>query len=111
MIKSDINDVSYNSILEARDDSFFEDIFSFKTRIFRSLVCEPPSSRFIKVKFKIEIELKRSKRNRFEKNFGEEFFTYLVEGDPCTYDETISSSDLSYWKKVINSEIQSIRKN
>ena len=27
VIKSDISDISYNSILEARDASFFEDIF------------------------------------------------------------------------------------
>ena len=96
MIKYDISNISYNSILEARDTSFFKDIFSFKTRISRSLVCEPSSSRSIELEFKTETKLKRSKRNRIEKNFREEFFTYLIEDDPCTYDETMSSSDSLY---------------
>ena len=96
MIKSNISDISYNSILEARDASFFEDIFCFKTKISRSLECELSSSRSMDLEFETKTELKRSKSMRIEKNFEEEFFTYLVEDDPCTYDEAMSSSDSSY---------------
>ena len=106
MIKSDISNINFNLILEARDASFFEDIFPFKTRISRFLECKPSSSRSIDLELKTKIELRKSKKIRIKKIFEEELFTYLVEGDPCTYDEAMSSSDSSYWKKAINSEIQ-----
>ena len=96
VIKSDISDISFNSILEARDASFFENIFPFKTKIFRSLECESSSSRFMELELETETKLKRSKRIRIEKNFRKFFFTYLVEGDPHTYDEAMSLSDSSY---------------
>ena len=100
VIKSDISDISYNLILKARDASFFEDIFCFKTRISRSLECELSSSRSMDLELETETELRRSNRIRIEKNFGKKFFTYLVEGDPYTYDEAISSSDSSFRRKL-----------
>ena len=90
---------------------FFEDIFFFKIRISRSLECKPSSFRSIELELETKIELRRSKRNRIERNFGEKFFTYLVEGDSYTYDDGMSSSNSSYWKQAINSEIQSILEN
>ena len=111
VIKSEISDISDNSILEARDASFFENIFSFKTKISRPIECEPSSSRAKEWELEIEPELRRSKRKRFEKDFGEDSFTFLIEGEPSTYDEVMSSSKSSYWKEAIDSEIKSILEN
>ena len=44
-------------------------------------------------------------------SFGPNFLTNLVENEPQMYEEAISSPETSYWKEVINSEIESIIQN
>jgi hypothetical protein len=39
------------------------------------------------------------------------FFTYLVDKDPLTYSEVISSFDSLFWKEAIKVEIDSILQN
>ena len=46
-----------------------------------------------------------------EKNFGDDFYTFLIEGDPTTYKEAMISVDAPFWKEVINSEVESILQN
>ena len=58
-----------------------------------------------------EVEPRRSKRIRVEKSFGQDFLTYILEGEPQTYKETINSTDGLMWKEAINSEIDSILYN
>ena len=70
-------------------------------------------------------QLRRSKRTRKSKDFGNDFFFYLVEGsresvfrcvpycynvelDPRTYKEAMSSPNASFWKEAIDDEITSI---
>ena len=43
-------------------------------------------------------ELRRSKRQRKEFSFGDDFYTYLVENEPFSYFEAISSLDALLWK-------------
>ena len=40
----------------------------------------------------------RSKRQRKEVSFGDGFYTYLIENEPSSYFEAISSSDALLWK-------------
>ena len=58
-----------------------------------------------------EIELRRSKRVRKETDFGKDFFTFLIDDDPLTYKEAISSPDAPFWKEAINNELESILSN
>ncbi|KAK3016456.1 hypothetical protein RJ639_007811 [Escallonia herrerae] len=75
-----------------------------------------------------EVEPRRSKRMRIAKTYGPDFYMYLVEGtrtaiqnsipivlnvesDPRTYEEAMRSQDSSFWKEVINEEIDSIMGN
>ncbi|XP_071694471.1 uncharacterized protein [Rutidosis leptorrhynchoides] len=58
-----------------------------------------------------ELELRRSKRERIEKSFGHDFHTYMVENEPTTYREAVSSSEGPQWKEAIKSEIDSILQN
>ncbi|XP_077232265.1 proline-rich receptor-like protein kinase PERK2 [Tasmannia lanceolata] len=70
-------------------------------------------------------EIRRSKRDRREKNYGLDFVIYLVEWsrdvvftstmidvniepDPKTYEEAIKSQDASFWKEAINDEMDSM---
>ncbi|KAJ6791386.1 Uncharacterized protein M6B38_244565 [Iris pallida] len=114
---SEVNEISNSTIIEARDAVYFENIFPFKDRT-PSSSSNPsltpstsshdlvPSSQPEQV-----IEPRRSKRERIEKNLGGGFFTFLIEGDPSTYEEAISSPDAPFWKEAINNEYNSIMEN
>ena len=56
-------------------------------------------------------ELRRSKRQRKETSFGDDFYTYLIDKDPVTYSKAISSSDSLLWKEAIKNEIDSLLQN
>ncbi|XP_020271034.1 uncharacterized protein LOC109846220 [Asparagus officinalis] len=58
-----------------------------------------------------EIEIQRSKRERKSTNFGDNFYTFLLDNDPVTYNEAICSRDAPFWKDAINSEMNSIISN
>ncbi|GJV52636.1 zinc finger, CCHC-type containing protein [Tanacetum coccineum] len=128
--------VSINSINESRDVIFDENRLSSvpilslripnRTKsIGGSVVPEEVTEEVVQ---QPEPELKKSKRNRTPKDFGPEFQLYLiketmdevsdqhsycfnVEDDPKTFDETIKSQDVAFWKEAINNEIDSIMGN
>ncbi|KAJ9543763.1 hypothetical protein OSB04_023470 [Centaurea solstitialis] len=58
-----------------------------------------------------EEQPRRSKRARVEKSFGPDFLTYMVESEPKTYREAVTSSEGPQWKEAIKSEIDSILQN
>ena len=55
-----------------------------------------------------DVELRRSKRSRVEKDFGHEFYVFNVENDPLTLKETLSSHDSIFWKEDVNDEMKSL---
>ena len=56
-------------------------------------------------------ELRRSKQQRKEVSFGDDFYTYLIENEPSSYFEAISSLDELLWKEAIKTELDYILKN
>ncbi|KAI5350435.1 hypothetical protein L3X38_003326 [Prunus dulcis] len=111
VINSEVKEVANNTIMEARDATFFEDSFQYKTRISKEVqISEKPSSSTTIENLESQ-ELRRSKRARVEKNFGDDFCTFLMEGDPRTYKEAVMSVDAPFWKEAINDEFQSIIQN
>jgi hypothetical protein len=107
VLKSDV--LELNTIIESKNAEFFESVFPLKSKLEKSLVgslCEsdPCSDDF-------ELEPRRSTRIRKETNLGDDFYTFLVDGDPLTYSDAISSPDGPLWKEAINNEIQSIMSN
>ena len=82
MINSEISEISNNTIIEARDAVYFENIFPLKSRIPSGPFITPstsdiPSSSSAPTD---DSEPRRSKRTKTLTSFGEDFFTYLVEG-------------------------------
>ena len=51
---------------------------------------------------------KRNKRAKIEKNFGLNFLTYVLEGEPQTFKETVNSLESLMCKEAIQNEIDSI---
>ena len=58
-----------------------------------------------------EVEPRRSKRAKTTKSFGPNFLTYMLEDEPQSFKEAISTSEAPFWKEAINSEIESILQN
>ena len=93
VINSEISEISNNTIIESRDAIYFENIFPYKTKINTQVTNKPstssnsgPSTSSIQEQESKPIQvLRRSKRPRVEKNFGNDFYTFLVEGNPTTY--------------------------
>lgn len=56
-------------------------------------------------------KLRMSKGPRKETSFGDYLYTYLVDNDPLTCSETISSRESSFWKEAIKIEIDAILQN
>jgi len=56
-------------------------------------------------------DVRRSKRQRKETSFGDDFYTYLVENDPISFFEAISAPDAKHWDKTIKIDLDSIKKN
>jgi len=53
---------------------------------------------------------RRSKRQRKESSFGDDFYSYLVGNDPTSFLEATSAPDAKQWDKAIRTEIKSIEK-
>ena len=58
-----------------------------------------------------KIQKKKQKKNKKKVSFGDDFYTYLIENEPSSYFEAISSSDALLWKEAITTELESILKN
>ncbi|GJX18978.1 retrotransposon protein, putative, ty1-copia subclass [Tanacetum coccineum] len=58
-----------------------------------------------------EVEPRRSKRARTEKSFGPDFVSFMVENEPTSYREAVTSSEGHQWKEAIKSKIDSILNN
>ena len=96
-----------NSIIETKNADFFENTFPWKTNgqqeVQINLIIE--SSDPSKPKLRIR------KRERKETNLSDDFYTFIVDDDPRSYKEVMTSSSAPLWKEAINSEIESIMHN
>ena len=55
--------------------------------------------------------LRKSKRQRTVKSFGDNFIVYFVDDTPRTIEEAYSSPDADYWKEEVKGEMDSIMSN
>src|SRR3954467_4788268 len=114
---SKIPDIHRNTIMESRNASFFEDVFPSKSNVEASSskrtfeTIENSHDRESLGETDVKDEPRKSKRVRTEKSFGPDFLTYMLEAEPQTFKEAVSSPEGPLWKEAINSEIDSILQN
>ena len=126
-----------SSISESRDAEFFEQVFPLKKIVDTNDVSSVPSSTEpsdTSPRVEESVQPRRSKRQRVETSFGPDFLTafvaefenhdeleddldeimvclQVVDDDPKTFEEAMSSVDASFWKEAIDSELDSIMSN
>nr|GEV48932.1 zinc finger, CCHC-type [Tanacetum cinerariifolium] len=117
-------DIQMNTVMESRNASFFENIFSCLTketgssyRIDDKAVQDKrqrdENNLQVERQDQVEevIEPRRGKRARTEKSFGPDFISFMVENEPASYREAVTSSEGHQWKEAIKSEIDYILQN
>ena len=114
--KSNIPDIHVNIIIESRNASFFENIFSSKnacdgSSLKRTHDTATSDIDHESVNDESEEALRRSKRARTSKSFGLDFLTYLLENEPQSFNEAMSTLKAPMRKEAVNSEIESIMQN
>ena len=109
--KSENPDVQVNMVIESDNADFFETIYPYKKECASSSKESKRPREEIKENIPDEENPRRSKRQRTTTSFGPEFLTFLLENEPRTFNEAMSSSEAQFWKEAINSEIESILNN
>ncbi|GJR79024.1 retrovirus-related pol polyprotein from transposon TNT 1-94 [Tanacetum coccineum] len=118
-------DIQKNAVMESRNASFFENIFPCLTKETGSSsrlddeVVQDKRQRcdndlHDERQYQLEeeeVEPRISKRARTEKSFGPDFVYFMVENEPTSYREAVTSSEGHQWKEAIKSEIDSILQN
>jgi len=103
---------SPHTIIESLHANFFEHIFPKK----KEFLEQDTSSSISPLKRKIvepleESQPRRSARLSKPRDFGPNFQIYLVEKDPESYAEAMSSNDALFWHEAIDDEMHSIMSN
>ncbi|MGS7457206.1 hypothetical protein, partial [Mycobacterium tuberculosis] len=99
--KGDNSRVNKNTILESLNVTFYEHVIPMKSNEGASIskrIHEPEGSIDITTidsqsKEVENEEPRRSKRPCIEKTFGPDFVTYMLESEPRTHQEAVSSTD------------------
>jgi hypothetical protein len=123
VVKFGVPDMHVGTIMESRDATFFENIFPMREEARRtsselSVNKEP----IVLIEYNERTHeknpeeddneaLRRSKRQRTTKSFGDDFIVYLVDDTPRTIEEAYSSPDADYWKEAVRNEMDSIMSN
>ena len=98
-----------NTIIESWNASFFENVFPYKsTQESNSSKMTHDTAISSSQDQQDDDKPRRSKRTRTSKSFGPDFLTYLLEDEPQSFKESMSSPEAPYWKEAINDEVESI---
>ena len=103
-------DLENKIIFEFSDAIFHEEKFSFKLKNSggeENILSQPSSSTsHLQNQENFEIEPRRSKRARVEKDFGPNYYVFNIEENLQNLKEALTSPDTIFWKEAINDEIE-----
>ena len=110
--------VENNVIFESSDAIFQKEKFPFKSKnnrckeVRENVLSQPSSSTsHSQNQENLDIELRRSKRARVEKDFGPDYYVFNVDENPLTLKEVLLSPDGIFWKEVVNDKMDSLISN
>jgi hypothetical protein len=113
VVHSKTSEVAVNFRMESRDVTFFESIFPMWDK---EVVAPDGPSRTYSLPLSVldqtlDLELRRSKRQRTEKSLGDDYIIYLVNEEPRSLTEAYTSPDAEYWREVVRCEMDLIISN
>ena len=108
--KSNIHDIHVNTITESRNASFFENMFPSKNACDESSLKRTHDTATSNIDHESineesEEALRHSKRARTSKSFGPDFLTYLLENEPQSFNEAMSTHEAPMWKDAVNMKL------
>jgi len=116
--KSDNQEVQVGTVIESRNATFFEEVFPSKegsstSKRTRESIGEPSElpDQTQPNTLEEQVEVRQSIRKKKAKMFGPDFLTFLLEGEPRTINEALSTPESAMWKEAIKSEMDSIMQN
>ncbi|CAL1388160.1 unnamed protein product [Linum trigynum] len=104
-------DLNARTIIESIDADFFETRFPFKTRNSGGNVLLAIRDNGTSGGVGSEDELRRSKRARISKDFGDDFTTVFTLEDPKSLQEALTSVDADFWNEAVIDEMESLEAN
>ncbi|KAJ0041960.1 hypothetical protein Pint_17978 [Pistacia integerrima] len=110
VIKQEVGLYGANTIIESKNANFFKNVFPKKIN-YETFESSPQHDTHQNSSKSSKLEIRRSKRVRKAKSFGDDYYVFLVKNDPQTYEEAMTSRDASLWKEAVNNEIESIMSN
>ncbi|PHT50337.1 hypothetical protein CQW23_10084 [Capsicum baccatum] len=109
--KSEHPNINENTIIESDNGEFFENIYPYKIRHEQSSGGSKRPRDEPSENVHNEENPRRSTRQRTSTSFRLNSVTFLLENEPQAFRKVMSSSDSSFWKEAVNSEIDSILSN
>ena len=110
--------VENNVIFESSDAIFHKEKFPFKSKnnrgkeVRENVLSQPSfSTSHSQNQENLDIELRRSKRARVEKDLGPDYYVFNVDENPLTLKEVLLSLDGIFWKEVVNDKMDSLISN
>ncbi|PHT50962.1 hypothetical protein CQW23_10709 [Capsicum baccatum] len=97
--------------IELDNAEFFENIYPYKTRHEQSSGGSKRPRDEQSENVHNDENPRYSTHQRTSTLFGSDFVTFFLQNEPQTLTEAMSSSYSSFWKEVVNSEIDSILSN
>ena len=94
--KSENPEIHINTIIESDNAEFFETIYPYKKE--SEVTCQKSKRPREEITDGMpnEENPRRSKRQRISTSFGPDFLTFLLENEPRTFKEAMSSSEAQY---------------
>ena len=102
-------------IFESGDAIFHEEKFPFKLKNSmgeENILSQPSSSTsHLQNQENFEMETRRSKRARVEKDFGPDYYVFNIVENPQNLKEALISPDAIFWKETVNDDMKSLISN
>ena len=102
-------------IFESGDAIFHEEKFPFtlKNSVGEENILSQPSSStsHLQNQENFEMEPRRSKRARVEKDFGPDYYVFNIVENPQNLKKDLISLDAIFWKEAVNDDMKSLISN
>jgi len=101
--------IECDTIIETKNAKFFEDVFPLRSRTSSSTVSS--LEQLVETYSEpLSMDLRRSKRHRTKKSFGDDFHTYLIKDDPLSFQKLLVFQMQTFGSKPLGLELTLLKR-